>query len=131
MKKQILIFDDDIDILSILSYVLEEKGWEIHTRTDCENIIAVVKEINPDVILMDNWIPKTGGVASTQTLKHHDDTKHIPVVFFTANNAVEDLSHEAGADTFIAKPFNLDDLEEVIEQFLDKKPAIPASPATG
>ena len=119
MTKHVLIFDDDIDILSILSYVFEEKGWEIHTRNDCEDIVAVVKEINPDVILMDNWIPKTGGVIATQTLKQHEDTKNIPIIFFTADNDVEGLSQKAGADTFIAKPFNLDDLEKVIQQFLD------------
>ena len=119
MKKHILIFDDDIDILSILSYVFEEKGWEIHTRTDCENIVEVVKEVNPDVILMDNWIPKTGGIIATQTLKQTSETQHIPVVFFTANNDVEGLAQKAGADTFIAKPFNLDDLEKTISQYLN------------
>ena len=119
MKKNILIFDDDTEILSILSYVFEEKGWAIHTRNDCENVVEIVKGIKPDVILMDNRIPKTGGVAATQILKQDQFTRHIPVVFFTANNDVEDLANKAGADTFIAKPFNLDDLERTISQYLN------------
>ncbi|MDB5150575.1 MAG: response regulator, partial [Mucilaginibacter sp.] len=49
--KKIIIFDDDEDILSICSYVLEEQGWEVHTFTDCNNVTEKVSGICPDVIL--------------------------------------------------------------------------------
>jgi two-component system cell cycle response regulator DivK len=67
--KKIIIFDDDEDILSICSYILEEQGWEVHTFTDCNNIVEKVSSVNPSVILMDNWIPDAGGIIATHTLK--------------------------------------------------------------
>ena len=116
--KKIIIFDDDEDILSICSYILEEQGWEVYTFTDCNDIIEKVAGILPDVILMDNWIPDAGGINATQTLKKHEELKHIPVVYFSANSDIQLLADHAGAETYLAKPFNLEDLEKVINSVL-------------
>jgi DNA-binding NtrC family response regulator len=113
--KKIIIFDDDEDILSICSYILEEQGWEVHTFTDCNDIVEKVARISPDVILMDNWIPDAGGIIATQTLKKDQALKHIPVVYFSANSDIQLLADHAGAETFLAKPFDLEDLERVID----------------
>ena len=114
MEKRILICDDDADILSICTYILEEQGWEVHTRTHCNNILDVIGNIKPHVILMDNWIPETGGIKATQAIKAVDEFRHIPVVYFSANNDIKSLAEQAGADTFLAKPFDIDELERVI-----------------
>lgn len=58
--KKIVIFDDDEDILSVCAYILEEKGWQVYPFTDCNEITEKVSGIQPDVILMDNWIPDDG-----------------------------------------------------------------------
>ncbi|SEN22766.1 two-component system, cell cycle response regulator DivK [Mucilaginibacter gossypiicola] len=112
--KKIVIFDDDEDILSICSYILEEQGWEVHTFSDCNNIVEKVSGILPDVIMMDNWIPDSGGIVATQTLKKTDLLKDIPVIYFSANSDIQILADHAGAQTFLAKPFDLEDLEKVI-----------------
>jgi two-component system cell cycle response regulator DivK len=117
-KRKIVIFDDDEDILSICSYVLEEQGWAVYTFTDCNNIAEKVSEISPNVILMDNWIPDAGGIIATQTLKQIDKLKNIPVVYFSANSDIELLASQAGAETYLAKPFDLHDLERVIDKVL-------------
>jgi CheY-like chemotaxis protein len=122
-KKRILIFDDDIDILSICSYILEEEGWEVQTSTNCNNIIEKVRDIRPDVILMDNWIPSTGGIIATQTLKGDNELKNIPVVYFSANNDIQSLAKQAGADTFLAKPFDITELESIISEIVSKPKA--------
>jgi DNA-binding NtrC family response regulator len=116
MSKRILIFDDDVDILSICTYILEEQGWEVHTSPHCNNIDTTVRNVMPDVILMDNWIPDTGGVVATQTLKSQPDLKDIPVIYFSANNDIQSLAKQAGADTYLEKPFDLTELELVIEK---------------
>src|SRR3954471_2180540 len=95
-EKKIVIFDDDEDILSICAYILEEQGWEVHTFTDCNNIIEKVSSVNPAVILMDNWIPDAGGIIATQTLKKSEDFKHIPVIYFSANSDIQLLADHAG-----------------------------------
>jgi CheY-like chemotaxis protein len=114
MLKRILICDDDADILDICTYILEEKGWEVHTRTHCNDILEVVEEIHPQVILMDNWIPDAGGIKATQTIKGVEKYKFIPIIYFSANNDIKTLAQQAGADTFLAKPFDIEELERVI-----------------
>ncbi|QHS54790.1 response regulator [Mucilaginibacter sp. 14171R-50] len=116
--KKIVIFDDDEDILSICSYILEEQGWEVHTFTDCNDIAEKVAGVSPDVILMDNWIPDAGGIIATQTLKKEDALKNIPVVYFSANSDIQLLADHAGAETYLAKPFDLEELERVINSVL-------------
>jgi DNA-binding response OmpR family regulator len=116
--KKIIIFDDDEDILSICSYILEEQGWEVHTFTDCNDIIEKVVGILPDVILMDNWIPDAGGIIATQTLKKEETLKNIPVIYFSANSDIQLLADHAGAESYLAKPFDLEELERVINSVL-------------
>lgn len=118
--KKIIIFDDDEDILSICSYILSQQGWEVLTYTDCNEIIERVSAAAPAVILMDNWIPDAGGIIATQTLKNSDHLKHIPVIYFSANSDIQLLANHAGAETYLAKPFDLDELEKIINKVLVK-----------
>ncbi len=114
MTKRILILDDDVDILSICSYILTEQGWEVHTCPHCNDILIMVKEILPDVILMDNWIPDTGGIVATQLLKADPELKKIPVIYFSANHDIKSLARSAGADTCLAKPFDINEFETLL-----------------
>ncbi len=113
MKKKVLICDDDADILFIWSYVFEKQGIEVITRTHCTNIVETVKDIKPDIILMDNWIPDSGGIIASRNIKGDMATNHIPIIYFSANNDIQALAQEAGADAFLAKPFDLEDLKKV------------------
>ena len=114
MPKRILICDDDSDILSICQFILEEIGLEVFTRNNCNNILSVVADVNPDVILMDNWIPDSGGIIATRMIKQHPVYKNIPVIYFSANTDIKLLAHDAGADSYLAKPFDINDLERAI-----------------
>ncbi|QKJ32015.1 response regulator [Mucilaginibacter mali] len=119
-EKKIIIFDDDEDILSICSYILAQQGWQVFTYTDCNDIADRVSAVDPAVILMDNWIPDAGGIIATQTLKNNESLKRIPVVYFSANSDIQLLASHAGAETYLAKPFDLDELEKVINRVLLK-----------
>ncbi|TDX86594.1 response regulator [Epilithonimonas xixisoli] len=112
--KKLLIFDDDKSILEVISIIFEENGYKVEISETSHDIIQKVTEFQPDVILMDNWIPNIGGVEATRLLKNHEDFKHIPVIYVTANNDIEMLAQKASADDFVAKPFNLEDLEEKV-----------------
>ncbi|MGV3686512.1 MAG: response regulator [Daejeonella sp.] len=120
MDKRILICDDDEDILSICTYILEESGWNVHTRNHCKNIVETVEEIMPDIILMDNWIPDMGGIKATQAIKAAPALKHIPIIYFSANNDVKALARVAGADDFLAKPFDIEELEKIVAGVFNK-----------
>jgi CheY-like chemotaxis protein len=75
-----------------------------------------VKLFSPNVILMDNWIPDAGGVKATQQIKNDFMLKDIPVIFFSANDRVQDLAIEAGADFYLQKPFEIEELETVVSK---------------
>ena len=115
MKKSILILDDDKDILFVCAYLLEEMGWDVHTRTHCNDVLELVKELKPAIILMDNWIPGMGGIVATQILKADKELRSIPIIFFSANSDIKNLSIEAGADMYLSKPFDIDVFEKVIK----------------
>lgn len=125
LNKRIIIFDDDEDILSICSFVLQESGWEVFVFPDCKDVVERVTKINPVAIVMDNWIPETGGIIATQLLKQSPGVKDIPVIYFSANSNIEGLAAEAGADDYLAKPFELDDLEQIVLKNVNAYVATP------
>jgi CheY-like chemotaxis protein len=119
MNKTVLICDDDQDILDVTRTVLELRGFDVNTVGDCNNIVSVVKDLRPSLILMDLWIPEAGGAAATRMLKAEEHTRDIPVVLFSANNNIEKVAIECGADDFLRKPYDIKDLERKVEQFVN------------
>jgi CheY-like chemotaxis protein len=117
-KKKILIFDDDKVILEVITIIFEEGGYEVEISETSHDIIQKVSQFQPDVILMDNWIPNIGGVEATKLLKSNEEFKQIPVIYITANSDITALAESAQADDYIAKPFNLDDLEEKVAKYM-------------
>ena len=115
MAKKVLILDDDADILQICSIVLKKKGFDVSTLNSSTNVQEHVRSYHPDVILMDNWIPGPGGIEATRLLKKETDLQSIPVIFFSANSNVTQLAREAQADYFLQKPFDITELEAIVQ----------------
>jgi two-component system cell cycle response regulator DivK len=115
MTKRVLILDDDMDILQICTIVLRKKGFEVQTLNNSNQVVGQVKSYQPDVILMDNWIPGPGGIEATRLLKLAPETQDIPVIFFSANSNVTQLAREAHADYFLQKPFDITELEAIVQ----------------
>ena len=115
MTKRVLIFDDDTDILQICTIVLRKKGFEVMTLNNSNQVVGQVGIHHPDVIIMDNWIPGPGGIEATRLLKLAPETQEIPVIFFSANSNVAQLAHDAHADYFLQKPFDITELEAIVQ----------------
>ncbi|MES2829046.1 MAG: response regulator [Bacteroidota bacterium] len=116
--KKVFVFDDNTDILELCTIILEDAGYEIKTSSTSNNIIDQVNGYTPDIIFMDNWLPDVGGIEATRELKKHSVLKSIPVIYFSANNDVKSLAQEAGADGYLSKPFDIQELEDIIKQHL-------------
>ena len=116
--KKILIFDDDKSILEVISIIFEENGYKVEISETSHDIIQKVETFRPDVILMDNWIPNIGGVEATRLLKSYEEFRDIPVIYVTANNDIATLAQSAQADDYVAKPFNLEYLEEKVAKYM-------------
>ena len=119
-RKKILIFDDDVNILELCSIVLVDYGYDVEVSETSHDIIEKVSQVNPDVILMDNWIPDIGGIKATQLLKSSPEFSHIPVIYFSANNDIHLLAQTAGADAYLSKPFDLTELETIVSEAVNK-----------
>lgn len=117
-KKRVLVFDDDKDILEICRIILDEAGYEIQTSENARDIENQVSKFMPNLILMDNWLPDTGGIVATQTIKNNDALKDIPIIYFSANTDIAKLAKQAGADSYLAKPFDIIELENIVEKYV-------------
>src|SRR5690606_6891581 len=118
MSHTILILDDDSDILFFCTYVFESLGFKVISSNHCNDIISQVESAEPDIILIDNWIPDVGGVQATQILKSTTHLKHVPVILFSANSNLPQLAEEAGADDYLKKPFDLEELENLALKYV-------------
>ncbi|PQA93038.1 response regulator [Chryseobacterium shigense] len=119
-KKKILVFDDEKTILDVFTIIFAESGYEVEISETSHDILERVESFQPDLILMDNWIPNIGGVQALKLLRKKEEYKKIPVIYTSANSDISALAKKAEADDYIAKPFDLEALENLVEKFLCK-----------
>ena|SRR5882757_3251191 len=124
MDKKVLILDDDPDILQICTIVLRKRGFNVSTLNNSSNILENVRSYLPDVIIMDNWIPGPGGIEATRQLKDNPELRDIPVIFFSANSNVTQLARDAQADYFLQKPFDINELEAIVQMAITQSVAV-------
>jgi DNA-binding response OmpR family regulator len=114
VRKKVMIYDDDTDLLEVCTLILQSKNFDVITKDRCNAILDDLGIHKPDVILMDNWIPDQGGVKATRLIKASEQFNHIPVIFFSANNDVSEMAVEAGAEYSLQKPFDITELENIV-----------------
>lgn len=117
MKKKILICDDEEDILELCTQILRQE-YEVSVAQNVTDIVALVEEHAPHLILLDLWMPEIGGEAGVRVLKANKHTKHIPVVLFSAHDEIEKISIQTGAEGALQKPFNSAELIAAIRMHL-------------
>lgn len=116
--KKVFIFDDNLEILELCTEILQDIGCEVSTSPTTNRVVEQVAAYMPDLILMDNWLPDISGIEATRLLKSTEVLKDIPVVYFSANSNIGTLAKEAGADDYIAKPFDIQLFEEVVLKYV-------------
>ncbi len=103
---KILVVDDVADNRKLLQYDLEDDGFEVVVAEDGLQALEVVREEEPDVVLLDIMMPRLDGIETLKRLKADDSTAHIPVVLLSAKDQQDDLVNglDAGAHDYITKP---------------------------
>ena len=117
MNKKVFIFDDNLEILELCTEILQDIGCEVKTSPTTNRVEQQVADYMPDLIFMDNWLPDMSGIEATKLLKANDRLKNIPVIYFSANSNISELANQAGADDFLAKPFDIDKFEETVKKY--------------
>ncbi|MBA3675222.1 MAG: response regulator [Chitinophagaceae bacterium] len=108
---KILVIDDDKDLLDITQALLAKQGFVVETDLNWDDALKKIETFEPQLILLDVFLNGVDGLEICKQLKSMPHTKHIPVLIFSAYPRVaESVIYEYGADDFIAKPFEVNDL---------------------
>ena len=120
VKKRILVVDDHEDNIEVLRARLEARGYEVRGAADGQEALDTVTDWIPDIVLLDVMMPGMDGLEVVRRLKANDDLPFIPVIMQTALDSTERMvaGLEAGADDYVAKPINFDNLTALMDQLL-------------
>ena len=121
MSRKILIADDDPGIVDVTKIILEQAGFEVLTAPNVSTTISLLKKHRPNLLLLDIWLAGENGAHLAIAQKKDQETKKIPIILVSANNDVEKMARETGADDFIAKPFDIDHLEQMVYKHIGRK----------
>jgi CheY-like chemotaxis protein len=120
MAKKILVADDDPSILEAIELMLELENYEVETTVDGEVIYKMEKDY-PDLLLLDIWMSGQDGREICKYLKKDPHTKNIPIILISASKDIKKSAEESGADDFLAKPFEMDELLGKVDKLLKHK----------
>lgn len=123
-SQKILVVEDNQDNRELVVKVLKINGYQVIEAVDGEEALEKTKTENPDLILMDLFIPKIDGYEVTRRLKRDRDLRSIPVIALTAHAMKGDMevALAAGCDGYIPKPIDVRELPKQIEYFLKHNP---------
>ncbi len=115
LRGRILIVDDEPINLEFFDVMLSKLGFQIEKAVDGEEALEKVQASNPDLIILDNVMPKLSGWEVTRMLKHdpgYRRYRNTPIIMFSAMNEVKDRieGFEQGVDDYITKPFNFSEV---------------------
>ncbi len=116
--KKIMICDDDPGILEVLEMILEIEGYTVYTESNSTNLIKEISQTLPDLLLMDLWMPVLSGDQLLRTIRGTKELEHLPVIILSASVDGNEIASNAGADGFIAKPFDMDEVSMKIQNVL-------------
>jgi two-component system alkaline phosphatase synthesis response regulator PhoP len=120
--KKILIVDDEPDLVETVRYPLEMEGYQVLVAYNGEEGLNQARKDSPDLIILDLMLPKLDGYKVCRLLKFDERYKHIPILMLTAKTQEKDrlLGKETGADEYMTKPFDIDQLLEKVKSYLSK-----------
>ena len=118
--KKILVCDDDLGILEMLELILED-DYQVIIEPNSVNALKNIASQRPDLVLLDIWMPVISGDQILRELKADPVTSAIPVLMYSASTEGKAIAAASGADSFLAKPFDINELLERVEMLLEVK----------
>lgn len=122
MTERILVADDDPDILQVVRVNLELEGYEVVTAMDGQEALDKAIEAPPSLILLDIMMPRMDGLTALHRIRAHAATGNPSIILLTARGLPEDRVRglELGADDYITKPFDADELAARVRAILQR-----------
>ena len=119
--KKILIIEDDPGISRAMKVVLSEEGYKVRTLLDGRLYRGEIEKFKPDIVFLDLLMSGSDGRVVCLRIKNNPKTKDIKVVMVSAHPLAKESISKCGADDFLAKPFEMEDLIAIAEKYSGKK----------
>jgi len=119
----ILVVDDVIDNVTVISLNLQQQGYRVVTASDGEQAVRVAAQTNPDIILMDIGMPEMDGLAAARRIRESETLKSVPIIAVTAfsTGGFQRAAYDAGFDAYLTKPIDFDRLQDLVRSLLPVK----------
>jgi len=119
-KGRVFLLDDEELIVAVLSKTLRAENYEVFSENECEGVVQKIKDLNPDVVLLDIRMPTRSGIEILEEIKHSGI--NTQVVMLTADDTAETAvkAMKLGAADYLTKPFNTDEVKIVIGNIIEK-----------
>ena len=119
-KKTLLIVEDEENIANAQKLILQDK-FNVYFAKDGEEGLQKAKELNPDLIILDIMLPKMDGLHVCKNIRMDENLSETKILMVTAKDQIKDEIHgmELGADDYIMKPFEADELKHVVNQIMN------------
>ncbi len=122
-SKKILVVDDEPDVASLLTLLLKSQGYNVIAAGDGQEALELARDQSPDLILLDIMLPRLDGYKVARMLKFDENFSHIPIIMLTAKIQEKDKETglEMGANAYVTKPFDTEELLKKIKDTLAEK----------
>jgi len=114
---KVLIADDELRLRKVVSLHLKKSGFDVFEAGNGQQAVDLVKEVEPDIIVLDVMMPEKTGLEACAEIKSDENFKNIPIILLTAMAESDDIKKgkEAGADEYLTKPFSPKELIDIIK----------------
>ena len=125
--KKILIVDDEVDHVELLSFNLQRKGYQVMAAYEGNSAIAAAEKEVPDLVLLDFMLPGLDGISVLRCLRQQEMTRNVPIVMVTARRESSVLLDAIGegATDVIHKPFSMSEMMQWVERWLSDSASVP------
>ncbi len=119
----VLVVDDVIDNVTVISLNLQQQGYRVVTAADGEQAVRVAAQTNPDIILMDIGMPEMDGLTAARRIRENESFKSVPIVAVTAfaTAGFQRAAYDVGFDAYLTKPIDFDRLHDLVRSLLPVK----------
>jgi DNA-binding response OmpR family regulator len=116
MSYKIIVCDDEQEILDIVKLILEDEGFDVVAVSNSLDVESVLEQESPELLIIDLWMPALSGEQVITSLRANERLKKTPIIVLSASSDGRQIAFAAGADDFVAKPFDLDCLIATIKK---------------
>ncbi len=120
--RKILVVEDEPDLQEILTHVLANAGYSVRAAGNGEEGLNLFDEFSPDLALLDVHLPDMSGFEVCRKIRQHKNRSKTPIIICTVRSETSGVAEglDAGADDYVLKPFEVDDLLERVAEVFEK-----------